>query len=309
MIVNELYNGQGLGNQLWCYFTTRIIAKERGYDFGIQSSHKFKGKEFMEIDFGKEVVGGGGPEGGPPTSLPEGITNYYKERMSHHPGGMDVSKYDSGLFSIDDNTKTEGCMQSYDYIKNHKSDILSWIKINKPSVDLDDNTCIIHIRGGDFRYSPAIQGGEYYNNAINGMLEINSNMKFIAVTDDPNFVRSILPNVQIFGAAVSGVRDLHQADHHCGGPIYMDYMMLNSAKNVIMSASSFSWWAVWTNRNVINVIAPKYWAANKISDGYWACGDSLVDGWMYLHGQKLYSYDECLSEKTEYEEKNKNFWI
>jgi hypothetical protein len=77
MIVTELYEGQGFGNQLWCYVVTRIIAKKNGYKFGIKSPEKFKGKEFLNLDFGQKVIGGTGPEGGPPTSLPEGIEYYY----------------------------------------------------------------------------------------------------------------------------------------------------------------------------------------------------------------------------------------
>ena len=49
MIVTELYDGQGLGNQLWCYFVTKIIAKHNGYDYGIIGKNKFKGKEFIKI--------------------------------------------------------------------------------------------------------------------------------------------------------------------------------------------------------------------------------------------------------------------
>jgi len=64
MIVNELYNGSGLGNQLWRYTVTRVIALNNGYEFGIMNSHKFKAPNIMNLDFGKEVIGGTGPEGG-----------------------------------------------------------------------------------------------------------------------------------------------------------------------------------------------------------------------------------------------------
>ncbi len=79
MIITEIYNGQGLGNQLWCYVVTRVIALDRGYEFGIKSPEKFKCNDFLTLDCGKQVIGGTGQEGGPPDSLPEGITNYYKE--------------------------------------------------------------------------------------------------------------------------------------------------------------------------------------------------------------------------------------
>lgn len=85
MLITELYNGQGLGNQLWSYVVTRALALDRGLDFGIMSPEKFKGESFLELDFGKKVEGGSGPEGGPPETLPAGIMNYYAEKEVWHP--------------------------------------------------------------------------------------------------------------------------------------------------------------------------------------------------------------------------------
>lgn len=309
MIVTELYNGQGLGNQLWCYVVARVIADKKGYEFGIQSKHKFKGYEFIKMDFGKDVIGGSGPEGGPPQSLPNGIETYYKELTIIIPNGAYISKLDQKLLDIEDNTKIDGIMQSYDYIKDYKEKILSWIQIeNNSNVKVDDDVCLINVRGGDFLSSTAVLYADYYNNAINVMKSKGIN-KFLIVTDDPNYSRHILPNIPIHGSSTMGYRDNTQASHHIGGPISIDFNLLNTAKHVIISASSFSWWAVWLNKNVENVIAPKYWAANKSSDGYWSCGDSLIDGWEYLHKESIYSYDDCLKEKEEYEDKNKNYWL
>lgn len=75
MILTEIYNGQGLGNQLACYVTTRVVAKDKGYDFGIKSPEKFKCLDFMDLDFGLPVNGGTIPaEGQPPLTLPDGNT-------------------------------------------------------------------------------------------------------------------------------------------------------------------------------------------------------------------------------------------
>jgi len=94
MIVNELYNGSGLGNQLWNYVVTRTIALDNGYDFGIMGTEKFKGMDFFEnIDFGEQVVGGYGPEGGPPTSLPDGISYYFVENEIKHPGYREKANF------------------------------------------------------------------------------------------------------------------------------------------------------------------------------------------------------------------------
>jgi hypothetical protein len=312
MIVTELYNGQGLGNQLWNYFVTKIIATKKGYKHGVISTEKFKGKEFLDIDFGQEVEGGSGPEGGPPNSLPKGVIYYYKEKITRHPSGLDISKYDEKLFEISDNTKIDGNLQSFEYIKNHKELIRSFFKIKEGFLIEDYNhkdICVIHIRGGDFSGSSALLGFDYYQNGINKMLEVNKNMKFYIITDDIGYSKSLFPNIEIIGSATSGMVDLNKANHHMGGPIWMDWSILYNCKNAIISASSFSFWPLWLNKNGVNVIAPMYWADYKKSDGYWSCGDSLIEDWHYLDRfGNYYDYNHCLKLKLIYEEKNKHLW-
>jgi hypothetical protein len=312
MLVTELYNGQGLGNQIWCYVVTRILALKNNYDFGIMSPHKFKGSQFLEIDFGKPVIGGDGPEGGPPSILPEGIISYYKEKMTRHTNGLDISKIDNELLKISDNTKVDGNMQSLKYIKDYKELIRSWIKIKSEFQITNynsDNICIIHIRGGDFKGGSAVLFDDYYNNAMRHMRNLNPEIKFYIITDDVIFSNSILPNIEIIGGSSTNTSDINKANHHIGGPVWMDWSILYNCKNVILSASSFSFWPIWLN-NGANVIAPMYWADYKNSDGYWSTGDIIVDEWNYLNRLgELKTSTECLSLKKEYEEKNKYFWI
>jgi hypothetical protein len=105
---------------------------------------------------------------------------------------------------------------------------------------------------------------------------------------------------------VSGTSEKTNAKHHIGGPINIDYSILNNAKYVIIGASSFAWWAVWTNTVCQFVIAPKYWARHKISDGYWSTGGSITRGWYYLSKEgELYSDNQCIKEFELYKEKNK----
>ena len=88
MIVSEIYDGSGIGNQLWNIIVPRIVAEKMGYDWGIQKkpTTPFKACAFMtSFDMGKPVIGGLGPEGGPPVELPEGIDNYYLERRQKYP--------------------------------------------------------------------------------------------------------------------------------------------------------------------------------------------------------------------------------
>jgi hypothetical protein len=72
MITTEFYHGQGLGNQLACYVTTRVIATDKGYDFGFTGLENLgdrrfnsNGLYFMDLDLGIPV---------------QGITNHYIEK-------------------------------------------------------------------------------------------------------------------------------------------------------------------------------------------------------------------------------------
>lgn len=55
MLVTRFYDGQGLGNQLWTYIVTRTVALDKGYEFGFGSIEKFKGHDFLNLNFGRPV--------------------------------------------------------------------------------------------------------------------------------------------------------------------------------------------------------------------------------------------------------------
>ena len=309
MIVTELYDGQGIGNQLWCYFVTRTIADNLGFQYGIMRPDKFKGIDFMNIDMGNSVIGGIGPEGGPPVSLPLGIEFYHKEFVHEHPiNKVNISKIDPNLLSIRDNTKIDGCMQSLKYIDPER--IKSWFSINGDKNITDyssDDICVVHIRGGDFLGSTAILDRNYFKKAKEIILERNPKVEFVIVTDDVNYARDIFPNYPVVGGSVTGQSDSNKASHHIGGPIWMDWSILYNAKNIILSSSSFSFWPAITNMHDPFVIAPMYWGDFARSDGYWSCWEMIVDKWMYLDRfGALKSSELCISERDLYENNNIN---
>ena len=212
MIITELYNGQGIGNQIWCYVVTRSIAKELGLEYGIMSPHKFKGQDFLEIDLGNPVIGGDGPEGGPPNSLPEGIDFYYKETVSSHPfNGVNISKKDYKMLEIGDRTKIDGCMQSLDYL-GEIEEIKNWIK-TKEGMEIndfsDDNICVVHVRGGDFMGSTSILSGDYYRRAMEIMKGENPNMEFVVCENRQNFLNYEYLLIKILDAHIFLTKIFH----------------------------------------------------------------------------------------------------
>jgi len=176
MIVSELYSGSGLGNQLWNLVVPRIVAERHGYEWGVKKSNPFKACAFMtNFDFGREVIGGTGPEGGPPDSLPEGIVNYYKERDERYPsymGGEEVMFFDEYLWNnLPDNTKIDGCFQKMGYITDRRDDIIKWLDYDNKITDYSsDDICVIQFRGGDYLTGASWLPPEYYQNAAKHML-------------------------------------------------------------------------------------------------------------------------------------------
>ena len=51
MLATEILNGQGIGNQLFCYVTTRSIAHDRGLQFGIKDSGWSGDKRYNQNGF------------------------------------------------------------------------------------------------------------------------------------------------------------------------------------------------------------------------------------------------------------------
>jgi len=284
MITTEFYDGQGLGNQLWCYAVTRVIALDKGYDFGIMSPEKFKGIGLMDLDYGLPV--NGVKSNGWSDILPDGIEHYYREKLIRNKSGIDISPMDEGLLNIPDNTKIDGNLQSLRYIEHRRDEIIEWLKIKNDVLKYSSsNSVVMHLRGGDYVGSPAnsLLPKSYYLKAIEYMMSIDSSMNFYAVTDDYHLAYNYFKGIaKIVGSTPSQIYDPRRAAHHIGGEIGVDYSILHNAKNVILGNSTFSFWAAWTNKNLENVIAPKYWFTFNNPDDFWSTADMKVKGWKYL---------------------------
>ena len=293
MLITEFYNGQGLGNQLACYVTTRVLALDLGYDFGVMHPERFKGADFMDLDFGQSVDGGFGPEGGPPIELPNGIQNYIREKSEIHPvSGADIRGYDDSLRSISDNTKLDGLLQGEKYVMHRKTEIAKWLKIKNHSESIhiiESDVCVINYRGGEYvGVNEFHLNNKYWENAMDHMRNVKSTIRFIVITDDIISARKIFKNIQIYHFSIGG-----------------DYAVINNAHYLILSNSSFAWYPAWLNENLKFCIAPKYWGRHNVSDGYWSLGSNITSGWYYLDrvGQ-LSDYSECIEQLEKYENDN-----
>lgn len=297
MLVSELYDGQGFGNQLWSYVFTRVLALDKEIQFGIQSPEKFKGLGFLDLDMGQQVTGGSGPEGGPPTELPDGIEHYYSERVVLHPKlDVDIRVLDSGFQEVVDNTKIEGIFQAEDYIAHRKEDIRRWLRYEPKQLDIDfsdPDICVINFRGGEYKGNPKIfLRRKYWRDAVAHIKSVNPNVKFVVITDDPPAARRFFPKYPI---------------RHYG--IHGDYQAINTATYLIVSNSSFAFFPAWLNSRAKICIAPKYWAAHNESDGYWGCSYNIVRDWTYLDRDgSTCDFDECIEGLAKFQQLHSNMY-
>lgn len=290
MIFTEFLKGQGIGNQLFCYVTTRSIAYDRKLDFGIRDSgwsgdkrYNNNGFYWFDLYMGK--------------SFPNNAHIYYEKdcriklQTCHHDmiHGCDIRGYDINLVNVPDNTLILGNMQDEKYFIHNKTLVKEWLKV-KPEYDtydyMDDNVCILNFRGGEYvGFNELYLTRKYWIDAMNNMLKINSKMEFVIITDDIDASKKILPEIPAYHFTVD-----------------KDYAIIKNSKHVILSNSSFPFFAVFTSNTIENIIAPKYWARHNVSNGYWSTMQNLYTNWTYQDRDgNLQTYEECLDEL------NKNF--
>jgi len=305
MLAASIHEHAGLGNQIWRYVCCRVFAEHHGYEWGV--SHPGWRGPFLNIDWGKEV--NLNVEQDSDFSMVEGFKHYYKERFDHHkraPGCIGIP--DNKFYSLPDHCYINGTFQRMSYIEEHREKICSWLTYDDKVTDYSaDDICVIQLRGGDYTTGHSMLPPQYYKMAMERMKENNPNIQFVIVTDDPGTASQFLPGVPVVGSAVSEEKDQYQKNiswyKYPGGPVGIDYSILNTAKYAIISASTFAFWPIWTNNDLVNVIAPKYWFDWSRSDGWWRMKDGIVNDqrWLWMDQQGgLYETNTCIEHAAVY---------
>jgi hypothetical protein len=312
MLAASIHEHAGLGNQIWRAVCCRVFADRLGYDYAI--SHPGWRGPFLDFDFGKNISLNVEQSSDfyNCDELPDSILHYYEEESIWHktaPG--EIGFTDTNFFTLKDNTYINGNFQRMSYIEDYRDKIFEWLSCNDKYKVTDyssEDICVIQIRGGDYKTGHSVLPGEYYRFAMNNMEENNPNIKFVIVTDDPEFARQLVPGVEIVGSAVMREKDLFQGNIgwyvYPGGPVGVDYSILNTAKYAIISASTFAFWPIWTNKELLNVIAPKYWFDWSRSNGWWRPEDGIVNDerwlWLDINGD-LYPSGICIEERNNFQ--------
>ncbi len=285
MLSTEFIHGQGLGNQLFCYVTTRMLAHKLGYDFGIgglrnagDSRVNKKGFYFMNLDYGKEVS--------------DSLSRYHEYRHALWTDSQlktDIRLTDKKLLSISDNTTIYGNLQSEEYFGDRLDLIKEWLKVKEEYEHMDTNgknICVMNFRGGDIIGNPgAWLPRSYWINAIDNMLQYNPNMEFCIVTDDVKAANAMLPEYTAYHDEIA-----------------WDYVAIKNAKNVICSVSTFACFPLWTSETLEYCISPKYCNDFNNSQGWWSLGCAIHSYPTYYQDRQgnLFTPEQCRVEWEEY---------
>lgn len=289
MIFAELYEGQGLGNQLFVYVATRAIAKTLGQKFGIKHPERFKAPKLLNLDWGDPV----------PDDLEYSVHNEYLHGQNSLISNPETSLYltDKRVFSLTGNIKLEGAYESEGYFYQYLENINDWVQVNEEYEHQDtcsDDLCILNFRGGVRNNSSFSPSRCYWDNAIKRMIEYNSNMKFIVITDDPDSAKQMFPEFECYHRNVETEKQ-NPTDSWVG---MWDYVALKNCKNIICSTTTFACFPLWANKNLKMCISPKYNFCLNTSNGWWCRGSSIFSYVTYYMDRigNLMTPKECREE-------------
>jgi hypothetical protein len=206
---------------------------------------------------------------------PPHLQHVFEERQSH---------YDKLFFNAKQSVFLKGYWMSHKYFDRYDETIKKDFSVRRELVaHLDEivnemqstNSIALHIRCGDKLQQKYIDlmgvlTPEYYNDGINFIKSKKGSIgKIYVFTDTLNAAKSYLPPT----LKVEWVSTLTKS------PIE-DFYLMTQCRNIIISNSTFSWWAAYLNKHEDKiVIAPKKWYNNAPYDAK----DIYCDDWIKIN--------------------------
>lgn len=261
----------GLGNQMFQYAFGQSLQKRKNIE--VKYKLNFDGLVNRKFELDNFNISGkliGDEEFGSFWRDKEGVITKTRNRFSRYYKKSIVREqhyhYDSNLFSVPSNCMIEGHFQSEKYFIDIASDIRTEFSFKTPlggenAIQAESikktNSVSLHIRRGDYLKIPLfpVYGLEYYQKAINWILQVVTEPVFYIFSNDHDWCRKNIPidNPTYF------------VSHNTEENPYFDLYLMSLCKHNIIANSSFSWWAAWLNTNTNKrIIAPYPWV-NKTS--------------------------------------------
>jgi hypothetical protein len=213
---------QAIGNRLFQYCWAREIAEKKGFCFITDPIPGFP--ETYKILPGKKIDNnvlftGVCPSTGAPTQI------FNMNEIYDHSGKITIHGYP----------------QRYEYYAFNKNNISKWLTIeNEELYDVpDEYDIVLHVRLGDYLNSGWNLSIEYYKSILKKEKYKNAYI----ITDDPN-------NQEIYKLIDFGC--ILKDNSMFGSMAYMaDFVFAKKAKKIIISPSTFSWWAAFLGEGIV----------------------------------------------------------
>lgn len=259
----------GLGNQMFQYAAGRALSLHRKASLllDIASYEPKQAKMFaldafnIEAELATSAV---------LQTFHQGILSRILRRVLP-PGGRTVYKephfhFDKNFLLYRAPLYMKGYWQSWRYFQATEAIIRSDFRFREkfaPAVEAkarvlqNSNSVAMHFRRGDYTSTEAVNyhgicGPEYYQQAVEWMMNKLPDSFFYIFTNDPEWVRDNLPE-NIHCEILSGTLSHTQ---------FEDLYLMSQCRHQIIANSSFSWWAAWLNNfGGKQVVAPAQWFA------------------------------------------------
>lgn len=273
-IVINFLKGQGLGNQLWVFFSGIGISNKLNCNVEFGNGKFFKGFFLIKKKFIKK-------------NFIEVKRKYLIKESYDLLTNLEVTNYNIEIKNIKkilNNSDLEilGSLQNRNFIPNKKI-FLKYLKFKSLKLN---SRCTIHIRGGDYKNTIVKPSKKFYE----GSIKFFSKKKISIITDDKEYASSLLPNYSILKSRKNHW-DYLTNDHHFSTGIKKDFLNIARSKYNIISASTFSFWASYIGSLFLKkkIVAPAFWFANRVSNSWWSPMNMYIKDWIYInkYGEKV----------------------
>lgn len=192
--------------------------------------------------------------------------------------------YQEKSFSFNDipffggSVKLDGYFQTEKYFYTYKEQLIELFDFgitttekikNKYKSFLNQKTCSVHIRRGDYLKHPDIHPTlsiSYYNEAID---YFDNDTTFLFFSDDIDWCKQSFSTLDKKVLFIQDNTD------------FEDLYLMTICNNNIICNSTFSWWGAWLNKNDNKkVIMPNLWFGNKLK--HYNTDDLCCDGWIKI---------------------------
>jgi hypothetical protein len=182
-----------------------------------------------------------------------------------------------------DNKFFDGYWQNWNYFNEYKKELNKIFIFNTKVKDnykcwaksiLQSNSVCIHLRRGDYFNNKKNKSIfhelklNYFSEAINLIKKDNNNLKYFIFSDDINYAKKMF----------EGEGNFFYIDSNEGSESFRDMQLMSLSKHIVISNSTFSWWAAWLgHEKKINIIAPKLWfRQNLVAHKYYLPGWHII---------------------------------